>query len=57
MSPSDLLIVVLIADAAQNALADDYRSIPDGVLLVAVLVFWAHAVNWLGSISRACSEC
>jgi hypothetical protein len=29
---TDLLVVVLLADAAQNALADDYRSIPDGLL-------------------------
>lgn len=40
LSIGDLLVVVIIADAAQNAMADDYRSIPDGVLLVAVIVFW-----------------
>lgn len=48
LGPSDLLVVVLIAAAAQNALADDYRSVPDGLLLVAVILFWAQAVNWLG---------
>jgi len=45
---TDLLVVVLLADAAQNALADNYRSVPDGVLLVATIVFWNHALNWLG---------
>ncbi len=45
---TDLLVVVLLADAAQNAMADDYTSIPDGVLLVATIVFWSHALNWLG---------
>ena len=45
---TDLLVVVLIADAAQNAMADDYRSIPDGVLLVATIIFWSWALNWLG---------
>ncbi len=45
---TDLLVVVLIADAAQNAMADDYRSLPDGVLLVAVILFWAWALDWLG---------
>nr|MBP7571903.1 DUF421 domain-containing protein [Acidobacteriota bacterium] len=29
---TDLLVIVLIADAAQNAMADDYRSVPDGLL-------------------------
>ena len=45
---TDLLVVVLIADAAQNAMADDYRSIPDGIVLVATIVFWSWALNWLG---------
>jgi len=45
---TDLLVVVLLADAAQNGLADDYRSIPDGLLLVVTIVFWSWALNWLG---------
>lgn len=45
---TDLLVVVLIADAAQNAMADDYHSIPDGLLLVATIVFWSYALDWLG---------
>jgi uncharacterized membrane protein YcaP (DUF421 family) len=45
---SDLLVIVLIADAAQNAMADDYKSVPDGILLVATLIFWNFALEWLG---------
>jgi uncharacterized membrane protein YcaP (DUF421 family) len=45
---TDLLVVVLLADAAQNGLADDYRSIPDGLLLVTTIIFWSWALNWLG---------
>ncbi len=45
---TDLLVIVLIADAAQNAMADDYSSLPDGALLVAVIIFWAWFVDWLG---------
>jgi uncharacterized membrane protein YcaP (DUF421 family) len=45
---TDLLVVVLLADAAQNAMADDYRAIPDGLLLVATIVFWAYALDWMG---------
>jgi uncharacterized membrane protein YcaP (DUF421 family) len=44
---TDLLVVVLIADAAQNAMADDYHSITDGVLLVATIVGWSYALEWL----------
>jgi len=48
MSVTDLLVVVLIADAAQNAMAGDYTSVPDGLLLVATIIFWSYALNWLG---------
>lgn len=45
---TDLLVIVLIADAAQNAMADDYQSVSDGVLLVATIVFWSYTLDWLG---------
>ncbi len=45
---ADLLMIVLIADAAQNALADDYTSITDGLFLVATIIFWNYAFDWLG---------
>lgn len=45
---TDLLVVVLIADAAQNAMAGGYESVPDGILLVATILFWALAFDWLG---------
>jgi uncharacterized membrane protein YcaP (DUF421 family) len=45
---SDLLVVVLIADAAQNGMANDYSSVTDGIFLVATIVFWSYALDWLG---------
>ncbi len=48
MGITDMLLVVLIADAAQNGMADDYRSVTDGVVLVAVIIFWSYVLNWLG---------
>ena len=45
---ADLLVVVLIADAAQNAMASEYRSITEGVVLVATIIFWNYALDWLG---------
>jgi uncharacterized membrane protein YcaP (DUF421 family) len=44
---TDLLLIMLIADASQNAMADDYRSLPDGILLVATIMFWNYAFDWL----------
>lgn len=48
MGITDLLVVVLIADAAQNGMAAEYTSLPDGVLLVATIVLWAYGLDWLG---------
>lgn len=45
---SDLLVVVLIADAAQNAMASDYKSISEGLILVTTIVFWDYFLDWLG---------
>jgi uncharacterized membrane protein YcaP (DUF421 family) len=36
---ADLLMVVLIADASQNAMAGEYHSILDGLILVLTIVF------------------
>ncbi|MEX2541152.1 MAG: YetF domain-containing protein [Trueperaceae bacterium] len=48
MGITDLLVVVLIADAAQNAMGHDYGSVADGLILVLVIAFWAFAIDWLG---------
>jgi len=49
---ADLLVVVLVADAAQNAMASDYKSITEGVVLVGTIVGWDYFLNWLGYRSR-----
>jgi uncharacterized membrane protein YcaP (DUF421 family) len=35
---SDLLVVVLIAAAAENAMSSDYKSVTDGAILVATII-------------------
>jgi uncharacterized membrane protein YcaP (DUF421 family) len=44
---SDLLVIVLIADAAQNGLAGEYKSITEGLVLVGTILFWNWAIDWL----------
>lgn len=44
-SVADLLVIVLLADAAQNGMAGDYTSITEGVLLVAVIIGWSFALD------------
>lgn len=44
---ADLLVVVLLADAIQNGMSGDYRSITDGILLVITILFWSYTLDWL----------
>jgi uncharacterized membrane protein YcaP (DUF421 family) len=44
----DLLVVVLFAEAAQNAMASTYTSITEGAILVGTVIFWSYLLNWLG---------
>jgi len=43
---SDVLLLVIIADAAQNAMAGEYRSVADGMVLVATIVGWNVVIDW-----------
>jgi uncharacterized membrane protein YcaP (DUF421 family) len=45
---TDLLVVVLFAEAAQNAMASSYTSITEGAILVGTVIFWSYLLNWLG---------
>jgi uncharacterized membrane protein YcaP (DUF421 family) len=45
---SDLLVIVLIADAAQNAMASEYKSITEGLILVTTIVSWDYFLDCLG---------
>ena len=45
---ADLLVLVIIADAAQNAMAGEYTSITDGMVLVGTICGWNYLLDWLG---------
>ena len=47
MGVADLLFVVLVADAASNAMQGEYKSINDGLVLLATLVAWNFGLDWL----------
>lgn len=44
---SDILLLVIIADASQNAMSGDYQSISDGMILVATILAWNMLIDWL----------
>ncbi len=47
LSPTDLLVVVIIADATQNAMSGGYTSVTEGLVLVATIGFWDYLLDWL----------
>lgn len=60
MSVSDLIVIVFIADAAQNGMAGEYMSVVDGLLLIMVLIGWAFLIDrmtyrfrWFEKLTKA----
>lgn len=45
---SDLLMVVLLSEAASNGIGGNYKSVTDGLLLVLVIIFWNLVLDWAG---------
>jgi len=52
LSVSDLLVVVLIADAAQNGMAGEYKSLTEGAVVVATIFAWNYLLDWAAYRSR-----
>jgi uncharacterized membrane protein YcaP (DUF421 family) len=50
---ADILILVIVADAAQNGMAGEYRSVTDGCILVSTLIGWNQLFDWLAYVSPA----
>jgi uncharacterized membrane protein YcaP (DUF421 family) len=44
---ADILVLVIIADAAQNAMSGEYKSVTEGAILVGTILFWNFAIDWL----------
>jgi uncharacterized membrane protein YcaP (DUF421 family) len=44
---ADILILVIVADAAQNGMSGEYRSVTDAFILVGTLIGWNMLIDWL----------
>lgn len=44
---ADVLVLVLVADAAQNAMAAEYRSVTDGLILISTILGWNLLFDYL----------
>lgn len=43
---ADVLLLVIIADASQNAMSGGYESVTDGAILVGTIVGWNYLLDW-----------
>jgi len=43
---ADILLIVLLADASQNAMAGGYDSVAEGCVLVGTLIGWNYLLDW-----------
>lgn len=50
---ADVLLLVILADAAQNAMAGGYSTISEGFILLGTIVGWNMLLDWLAFRYRA----
>ncbi|HKU47953.1 MAG TPA: YetF domain-containing protein [Burkholderiales bacterium] len=43
---ADILVLVIISDASQNAMAGEYKTVTDGFILIGTIIAWNYAFDW-----------
>ena len=43
---ADILVLVIVADASQNAMAGEYKTVTDGAILVGTILGWDMLIDW-----------
>lgn len=44
---ADILILVIVADASQNAMSGEYKTVTEGAILVGTIIGWNMVIDWL----------
>jgi uncharacterized membrane protein YcaP (DUF421 family) len=47
LNTADLLVLIIVADAAQNAMSAEYTSLTEGIVLVGTIFLWDYALDSL----------
>jgi uncharacterized membrane protein YcaP (DUF421 family) len=56
VSIADLLLIVIIADAAESGMSGEAKSITEAFVLITTIIFWDYSIDWLGFKSKALSK-
>jgi uncharacterized membrane protein YcaP (DUF421 family) len=43
---ADILVLVIISDASQNAMAGEYKTVTDGFILISTIIAWNYVFDW-----------
>ena len=43
---ADILVLVIISDASQNAMAGEYKTVTDGFILISTIIAWNYLFDW-----------
>ena len=49
---ADILLLVLVADGAQNAMAGGYKTVTEGLILVSTILGWNGLLDWASTKSK-----
>jgi uncharacterized membrane protein YcaP (DUF421 family) len=44
---ADILIIVIIADAAQNAMSGEYKTVTEGAIVVGTIIAWNRLIDFV----------
>jgi len=44
---ADILVIVVIADAAQNGMSGEYKSVSDAAILIGTIGGWNYLIDWM----------
>jgi uncharacterized membrane protein YcaP (DUF421 family) len=47
LSMADTLLLVIVADASQNAMAGEYHTVSEGLILLSTILGWNILLDWL----------
>lgn len=52
LSVPDLLMVVLVGNAAENAITAEYHTVTEGAVVIGTIFAWNYVLDWLSYRSR-----
>ncbi len=56
LATTDILVIVLVAEAAGNGFTAEYTSVVEGTVVVGTILFWTYALEWVAHRFPSCER-